>query len=205
MIVAGVLVVVSAVVVPLNGLSIEVLEPILLTLPLVLGGGLLLLLLASDVSPNRWRRALANASLGGLVVAFIWAGTIAFTYDYPRAWAVRAARYQLSNEIASLVKPDSIAFVWYATALSELDELDRVRLAQATWDQFEGFRSLLEFHLAAGRPVYGWFPSEQWKEMDEHGYLAGLRTIPLHDAEGLVFARIVERSSSTAQAGAPGQ
>ena len=144
---------------------------------------------------------MANASLAGLVVAFLWAGTIAFTYDYPRAWAVRAVRHQLSNEIARLVQPDSIAFVWYATALSGLYELDRVRLAQATWDGFEGFRPLLEFHLEAGRPVYGWFPVEQWEDMDENGRLAGLRTIPLHEAEGLRFARIVEQTSTLAEAG----
>jgi hypothetical protein len=201
MLVAGALVVAGVIVAPLNGLSIAVLEPVLLTLPLVLGGGLLLLLLGYAISPHQWRVALANASLAGLVVSFVWAGTVAFTYDYPRAWAIRAARHALTNEIAALVSPDSIAFVWYATPLSGLYELDRVRLAQTTWDQFEGFRPLLDYHLEAGRPIYGWFQPELWDEMDENGHLAGLRTIPLHEAGGLRFARIVEHASSVAEAG----
>jgi hypothetical protein len=192
MLAAGALVVAGVVVVPINGLSIAVLEPVLLTLPLVLAGGLLLLLLTQAISPRGWRPKLANASLAGLVVGFVWAGTVAFTYDYPRAWAIRAARHALSNEIAALVTPDSIAFVWYATPLSGLYELDRVRLAQTTWDQFEGFRPLLDFHLEAGRPIYGWFQPELWEEISENGHLAGLRAIPLHEAEGLRFARIVE-------------
>ncbi len=52
MLVAGALVVAGVIVAPLNGLSIAVLEPVLLTLPLVLGGGLLLLLLAQAISPR---------------------------------------------------------------------------------------------------------------------------------------------------------
>jgi hypothetical protein len=201
MLVAGALVVAGVIVAPLNGLSIAVLEPVLLTLPLVLGGGLLLLFLAHAIAPHQWRIALANASLAGLVVSFVWAGTVAFTYDYPRAWAIRAARHALTNEIAALVSPDSIAFVWYATPLSGLYELDRVRLAQTTWDQFEGFRPLLDYHLEAGRPIYGWFQPELWDEMDENGHLAGLRTIPLHEADGLRFARIVGHAASVAEAG----
>jgi hypothetical protein len=167
----------------------------------VLGGGLLLLLLAHAISPRHWRIALANASLAGLVVSFVWAGTVAFTYDYPRAWAIRAARHALTNEIAALVSPDSIAFVWSATPLSGLYELDRVRLAQTTRDNFKGFRPLLDFHLEAGRPIYGWFQPELWDEMAENGHLAGLRTIPLHEAGGMRFARIVEHASSVAEAG----
>jgi hypothetical protein len=201
MLVAGALFVAGVIVAPLNGLSIAVLEPVLLTLPLVLGGGLLLLLLAHAISPRHWRIALANASLAGLVVSFVWAGTVAFTYDYPRAWAIRAARHALTNEIAALVSPDSIAFVWSATPLSGLYELDRVRLAQTTRDNFKGFRPLLDFHLEAGRPIYGWFQPELWDEMAENGHLAGLRTIPLHEAGGMRFARIVEHASSVAEAG----
>jgi hypothetical protein len=202
MLAAAGLAVAGTIVTPLNGLSIAALEPVLLTLPLVLAGGLLLLFLARLVTPDHWRRTLANASLSGLVVAFIWAGTIAFTYDFPRAWAVRAARHEVSNKIAALVKADSMVFAWYATPLAGLYDLDRVRLAQTTLDQFEGFRPLLEFHLEAGRPVYGWYEPEQWAEMGRNGYLDGLRTIPLHEAEGMRFARIVEQDSSLAEAGA---
>lgn len=202
MIIASALLAAVVVVAPFNDLSIEELEPILLTFPLLIGGGLLLLLLAHSVSPEKWRFALANASIAGFIVTFMWAGTVAFTYDFPRAWAIRSIRHTLSNEIAALVSPDSIAFVWYATPLSGLYELDRVRLAQTTWDDFEGFRPLLEFHLEAGRPIYGWFQTELWDEMERSGHLAGLQAIPLHEVEGLRFARIVERSSTLAETGA---
>jgi len=74
-------------------------------------------------------------------------------------------------------------------------------LAQTSWDQFEGFRSLLDYHLEAGRPIFGWFQPELWDAMDENGHLSGLRTIPLHEAESLRFARIVEHASSVAEAG----
>jgi len=201
MAIAVALVVAGVIVAPLNELSIAVLEPILLTLPLVLAGALLLLLLAPAVAPGGWRPALSNAGLAGLLVAFVWAGTVAFTYDYPRAWAMRTARHTLSAEIGSLVSPDSIAFVWFATPLSGLYELDRVRLAQTTWDQFQGFRPLLDFHLGAGRAVYGWFQPELWDEMAQDGRLAGLRAIPLYEADGLRFARIVANPSSLAAAG----
>lgn len=203
MVLAGALVVALVIVAPLNNQSIEQLEPILLSLPLVLGGGLLIALLGNLVSLEKWRLAFANASLAGLVVTFMWAATVAFTYDYPRAWAVRAVRHTLSTEISALVSPDSITFAWYATPLSGLYDLERVRLAQTTWDDFADFRPLLEFHMEAGRPVFGWFQTDLWEEIEDKGYLAGLRAIPLHEVEGLRFARIVEQSSTVAEAGEP--
>ncbi len=125
MLVAGALVVAGVIVAPLNGLSIAVLEPVLVALPLLLAGGLLLLLLAHAIAPRQWHNALANASLAGLVVVFVWAATVAFNYDYPRAWAIRAARHALTNEIAALVSPDSVAFVWYATPPARLSPRSR--------------------------------------------------------------------------------
>ncbi len=41
--------------------------------------------------------------------------------------------------------------------------------------------------------------------MGENGHLAGLRTIPLLEADGLRFARIVEHASSIAEAGEPAE
>ena len=81
--------------------------------------------------------------------------------------------------------------------------MERARLAQTTWDDFADFRPLLEFHMDAGRPVFGWFQAELWEEIEDKGYLAGLRAVPLHEVEGLRFARIVEQSPTVAAAGEP--
>ncbi len=75
-------------------------------------------------------------------------------------------------------------------------------MAQTTRDQFRGASGPCSTITSKpGRPIYGWFQPELWDEMAENGHLAGLRTIPLHEAGGLRFARIVERASSVAEAG----
>ena len=200
-IVAAALVAVVAGVTPLSLLPIEVLETVLLPVPLLLRLALLVVLVAQWISPRIWRRALANGTVAGLVVAFAWAGTVAFTYDYPRAWAKRALLHEISSETAAFVPADSIVFVEFATPLSGLYELDRVRLAQATWDEFQGFRALLDFHLEAGRPVYGWFQPVTWEELDEDGLLSGLRAVPIHEVGWGGLAQIVKVTSAAADIG----
>jgi hypothetical protein len=97
-----------------------------------------------------------------------------------------------------------LAQLGYATPLSGLYELDRVRLAQATWDEFQGFRALLDFHLEAGRPVYGWFQPVTWEELDEDGLLSGLRAVPIHEVGWGGLAQIVKVTSAAADIGGTG-
>ncbi len=182
-----------------NRLADEGIEAVLLTLPLVLSVALLAVLSARRLAPERRRAALANGAAAIMVVAFAWAGTIAFTYDYPRAWAKRSVMHDYSREVARHVTPDSIVITQYVTALSGLYELDRVRLAQATKDEFQGFRALLDFHLEAGRPVYGWFEPALWEEIEKAGRLAGLRAEPIHEYGWGRLARIVPATRSAAE------
>lgn len=178
--------------------AIETFETLLLTAPLVLSAVILATLIGIWAAPEPWRPALAGSAVAGVLVAFAWAGTVAFTYDFPRAWAKRAILHQFSNEVADFVAPDSMVIAEFPTALAGLYELDRIRVAQGIWDETQSFRPLLDHHLAAGRPAYGWFQPETWDELQAAGLLSGLRTVPLHFVGLGQLARFVEVPPATA-------
>jgi len=89
------------------------------------------------------------------------------------------------------VSPDSILFADFPDPLLGLFEKDRLRLAVPSYDNFEDFRPLIDFHLEEGRPVYASFSPETWQRVQEGGLLKSLDVLPLMEHQYGELAQIV--------------
>ncbi|MDJ0949735.1 MAG: glycosyltransferase family 39 protein [Alphaproteobacteria bacterium] len=181
---------------------ISELEFILLTIPLCLACLLLALLLAQRLTSGRLARLAGTCAIAGLVLSFAWAGTVALTYDFPRALIKRSVTHRMSAEMASTISANSILFVEYATPFSGVYETDGIRLAQVTWDDFAGFRPLVDFHLGAGRPVYVLVGEESWDKARRGGLLDGLELVEISNMLGNPLMQLVLKPAP-GRAGAP--
>jgi hypothetical protein len=128
-------------------------------------------------------RALAAAAL-------VWAGLVAFLYDYPAARGLRGYHAGLSHLADEVVADDSILFTTHPDPFCGLIERDRVRIALPRRDRFADFRPLVDFHLAAGRPVYGAFPPALWERLQRRAWLDGLEVEWLREHPVFVLGRI---------------
>jgi hypothetical protein len=164
-----------------------------LTLPLWLSLLILVLalgdLLRTRAAPRWWRESLRAAAVAGLV----WAGLVAFFYDYVGAAGMRGFTADLGRRTSEVVADDSILFVLYPDPFFSLIELERVRLAIPLNDGFEDFRPLLAFHLAEQRPAYGVFTTGMWQSMQRAGHLDGLEREVLWEHASFVLARLREK------------
>jgi len=158
----------------------------LVTLALALGD-----LLRARAMPRWWRESLRAAAVAGLV----WAGLVAFFYDYVGAAGMRDYTADLGRRASEVVADDSILFVLYPDPFFGLIESDRVRLAIPLNDDFHDFRALLDFYLAERRPAYGVFPTSMWRSMQTAGYLDGLERKVLWEHASIVLARLREQRS----------
>ena len=170
-----------------------------LTVPLVLAGTLLVLILLAwrnEETSHRLSRPIATLCLA----AMVWSGLVTFFYDYPLAQ--RARHYNLTTglETASLIAPDSIFFANSLDRFFALIESDRVRIARPTMDDFHDFPLLVEFHLAAGRRVYAAFRPRLWKRFGA-GPLESYEVTPIWSPPGFTLAEI----SAGTQPPPPGQ
>jgi hypothetical protein len=156
----------------------------LVTLVLALGE-----LLRARATPRWWREGLRAAAVAGLV----WAGLVAFLYDYAGAAGMRSYTADLGRRASEVVADDSILFVLYPDPFFGLIESDRVRLAIPLNDDFHDFRALLAFQLAKQRPAYAVFPEWMWRSMREAGHLDGLERRVLWEHASVVLARLRER------------
>ncbi|HUP48273.1 MAG TPA: glycosyltransferase family 39 protein [Thermoanaerobaculia bacterium] len=104
-----------------------------------------------------------------------WASLVTFFNDVPRARELRAANLDVAQWVAPYVPPDSLLFAHYPDPFFALKEIDRLRLAIPTRDDFATFRPLLEHHLGAGRPVFAAFPPRLWQQLASSGHLDGLQ------------------------------
>jgi hypothetical protein len=156
----------------------------LVTLVLALGD-----LLRARAMPRCWREGLRAAAVAGLV----WAGLVAFLYDYAGQAGMRDYTADMGRRASEVVAEDSILFVLYPDPFFSLIELDRVRLAIPLNDNFRDFRALLAFNLAEQRPVYAVFPDWMWRSMQRADRLDGLERQVLWEHASVVMARLREQ------------
>ena len=156
----------------------------LVTLVLALGE-----LLRARAMPRWWREGLRAAAVAGLV----WAGLVAFLYDYVGAAGMRIYTADLGRRASEVVKDDSILFVLYPDPFFGLIESDRVRLAIPLNDDFNDFRAVLAFQLGEQRPAYAVFPDWMWRSMQGAGHLDGLERTVLWEHASNVLVRLREQ------------
>ncbi len=157
----------------------------LLTLPLVLAGALAAALVAAARGGRRATRAAIGLAAAGLA----WAALTAFTYDYPRARALRRANLETAAGVAPLVARDALFFADFVDPFFALIEHGRVRIARPSRDGYRDMPRLAAYHLAAGRPVYGALDRRLWQRL-ERGPLAGFERRTLWDDGRFVLAEL---------------
>lgn len=166
-------------------------ERVLLVLPLMFAFALLVLLTLFLLSRDRYRKVFAVATATMAVACFVWAGVVALIYDYPRTLVLR----QLNAEIAALAKahvePNSLLFLPSFYPFSTYIETEGVRFAAPSFDNFEGFRELAEFHLAAGRPVYLFMDDYFRSNAERLGLLEGYTTTKLGEVRNREIHRVL--------------
>ncbi len=160
--------------------EIAALEPVMLTLPLVIAAALAVGLVAAALIPDARIRA-ASRGIAVLIVAtaMAWSAVVAFTYDYPLAAIKRYVVLVPAIEAAPFLERDSILFTHYTAPYFGLFEHGKVRLAVPQQDDFRDFRALIDFHLDAGRAVYVAFDEENWLLARDGGYLDSLSITPV--------------------------
>lgn len=156
-------------------------EPAVLGVPLGLAAFCAALSLALALRGERAGRALRGATGAVAAAALVWAGLVAFTYDYPAARWLRSYNANLSHMAGEVIRPDSILFTTHPDPFCGLLDAEGVRIALPRRDRFADFRPLVEFHLAAGRPVYGAFPPDLWEILGRRAWLDGLRVETLQE------------------------
>ncbi|MGB5891213.1 MAG: hypothetical protein WBH75_14735, partial [Thermoanaerobaculia bacterium] len=166
-----------------------------LTVPLILAGALLVLILLvwrDEETRHRLRRTTGAVC----VAAMVWSGLVAFSYDYPLAQRARLYNLNTGLKTASLVAPDSIFFANSLDRFFALIESDRVRIARPTMDDFHDFPLLVEFHLAAGHRVYAAFQPRVWRSL-RNGPLVSFEITPIWSPLGFTMAEISAATDST--------
>ena len=162
--------------------DVAALEPVMLTLPLVLAAALAIgLIAAALIADTRIRAASRGIAVLFVTAAMAWSAIVALTYDYPVAAVKRHLMLEIANETAPLVESDSILLTHFTTPYFGLFEHGRVRLAIPPQDDFRDFRALIDFHLDAGRAVYVAFDEENWLRARDGGHLDALTVTPLQE------------------------
>jgi hypothetical protein len=156
-------------------------EHIVLSLPLVVALATSGLLIARPLVGNPLGAALRGMTGVALAVGLAWAGTIALTYDAPRAYLWRQQRADFARDLTPHIESDSILFVPGADFFYSLLESRRLRLAIPRYDDYRDFRPLVDFHHAAGRPVYLWLDPTLAETIEDRKLLASLATVTLYE------------------------
>jgi hypothetical protein len=150
-----------------------------LIVAVVVALGTLLVLLAG----KRIRR-IAGLVLGpALAVAVTWSFAVSFLYDLPRHRRQRISNLEVARVVKSLVPPGSAFFsAPYLDPFYALIEVPQMRLLFPDRDKFRDFPALVDFHLQAGRPVFGVFRLGEWQRLMK-GPLAGKSSTPVYTFE----------------------
>lgn len=180
----------------------SVLEFKVLAVPVLIAGCLLVACLSSTLARGgglgRW---LLRSRFALLVAASSWAALISLGYDYPAQRGLRAYNERTAQAVRSRIEPDALLFVAFIDPFSLLIDAERVRLANPFQDDLASLAPLAEFHLAAGRAVYGAFSLPAWKHVRGHALRAGLSVgHPEVLPTGFVLASFLPRGAETAKA-----
>jgi hypothetical protein len=173
-----------------RSVSVDEAELPYLDLPLALAGVTLALVLALLVRKVRARDWLRTAARAAVVSGLVWAGLVAFRYDFPAARWLRGYNAELSRMAADVVEADSILFTTHPDPFCGLFEARRVRLALPRRDRFRDFRRLVDFHRGRGRAVYGAFPPDLWSVIERRAWLDALAVETLWEHPVFTLARI---------------
>ena len=133
--------------------SPESTETVVLGVPLgiagVCAGTSLLLALRGERAGSLLRAGTGAAAAAALV----WAGLVAFTYDYPAARWLRGYNATLSTLAGEVVRPDSIVFTTHPDPFCGLLDAERVRIALPRRDRFADQRLGERHQPAAAGPL----------------------------------------------------
>ncbi len=126
-------------------------------------------------------RSLAGRGLGVVLVAAVaWSFAVSFLYDLPRHRRQRISNLEVARVVKALIPPGAAFFsAPYLDPFYALVEVPEVRLLFPDRDQFRDFPALVDFHLQAGRPVYGVFRFSDWQRLMK-GVLAGKESTPVY-------------------------
>ena len=151
----------------------DAMELFVLDVPLAIAAALLLAALAFQLRASAPRRAAAR---GLAALALVWAGLVAFTYDYPAVRWLRGYHAALSASARDAVPDDALFFTTHPDPFCGLLDAERVLIALPAADDYADFRALADFHLAAGRPVLAALPEPAWRALERAPRFAGLRS-----------------------------
>ncbi|MDQ7784795.1 MAG: hypothetical protein RDU20_18070 [Desulfomonilaceae bacterium] len=152
---------------------VDYLELPLLLFPLFVAAFLLALIAVGELVSGGEIRLMKGVVWTALVVALTWSSLTALVYDYPVHRNQRVVNYTIGESLRRVIPPNSIFFTApVVDPFMRLIENDRVRIAFPYRDRFKDFSKLTEFHLKAGRRVYGAFYDDMWKNLMS-GPLAG--------------------------------
>lgn len=158
--------------------SLNDLEFPLLDVPLLLAGALLLMVVLGETVKGKELRALRPAVWGMLTVTLAWSVLVAFFYDYPAHRSQRERNYRKGEEVRQVVAPGSVFFTSpVVDPFIRVIENHRVAIAFPDRDRFRDFPKLVDFHLKAGRRVYGAFYNGTWANL-KSGPLAKYTVTP---------------------------
>jgi hypothetical protein len=166
-------------------------ESVFLTLPLIIALTTLILVGASLLPGAKAVQGLRGAACATVAAGLVWAGMVALANDAPRAYLWRKRQADLAREISPQIVPDSIVFVPDGGLFFGLLDKPRVRLATPSYDDYRDFRSLVDYHLEAGRPVYLWLDPRFAATVEERDLLHALRTDALYEHRLGVLVRVV--------------
>ncbi len=175
-----------------------------LSLPLGLALLISALAIALVSAPRRGGKSLRGITTALTAAAFVWAAMTAFTYDFPRSYAMRKARADLAGDFAKVVAPDSIAFTVNPHLFFHLMADRRLRVALPWLDAFQDFASLATFHLEAGRGVYLWLSEDFEQELKDRKILDGFVATDLRDHRWGRLVRLSKPPRSAADRGDAG-
>lgn len=148
----------------LTNISLGLLALPLLLLPLILAGSLAILALAAEFRENFMTQTRQDILYVVLCISFVWAGLVAFLYDYPLHRQLRMDNYLVGEMMRKTVPHDSILFTTAIDQSMQVIEND-VIVAFPYKDGFKDFVGLLDYNLKSGRRVFALFQDGLWKQL----------------------------------------
>ncbi len=163
-------------------------ESVFLTLPLGIAACASVLLLAHLTKPGLIPRQVLPAVLA---VGLVWSGLVAFTYDFPRAYASRKDQAAISHILVPFIEQDSLVITFGAHYFSALPADRRVRIAKPQRDDFKDFHPLAAFHLDRNRAVYVWVNALMEKYAQERGLFHDYAVVPVYEHPSGTLVRLL--------------
>jgi 4-amino-4-deoxy-L-arabinose transferase-like glycosyltransferase len=176
--------------------ALPVQETIYLTAPLALAAITTILLLAVTAIPHERAPHIRGAAAAMVLVGLVWGGSVGFAYDFRQVYSIRQGRAALVKDVTPLIRPDSIFFMPPSDSYYGLIDIPRVRLSTPLADNYQSFRPLVDFHLAAGHGVYLWVSGLNIGILQHRGLLVGLQPRPIYRGYGGMLLQLDQAAGS---------